>query len=881
MSEIKTLKQTLVEELGRRSIEGTEIPASITDNLNPAFAIRPYQRRALQYFLNYWQEPFEGKVRRNHQLLFHMATGSGKTLLMAAAILHLYGQGYRNFLFFVNSTNIIDKTRDNFLNSQSGKYLFAPLLEIGDRQFSVRESSNFQAAEADDITIVFSTIQGLHMALSTPRENGLTYDDFESRKTVLISDEAHHINADTKKGGVVQEKLLPDEAMANASWEGTVQRIFEANPQNVLLEFTATVDFSDPNLAAKYCPKLITDYTLREFRKDGYSKEVNVLQADLPAFDRALQAVILSQHRRKLFEEHRKNIKPVILFKSKTIKESKAFFAEFAGAMATLTPEQLAAARQKGASPSIISAFNYFNSRDVSLENLAAELRGDFTEDKLIEVNSKEESESRQLAVNSLEDPRNEFRAVFAVDKLNEGWDVLNLFDIVRLYDTRDSRVDRIGKTTMSEAQLIGRGARYCPFKIHEDQPLDQRKYDQDLTHKMRICEELVYHSAYNPRYIQELNAALQEIGIKPREERRRQVTLKDSFKATSLYKNGLIFLNEQQSRDRGDVAGLDATLIGKLYKVRLLTGRSHSSALIVADSPGLPSRPGTDEQKHMDYFLADFGSALVRKAMQRLAFYEFSNLKTHLPHLQSAAEFITSPYYLGCIKVEVSGRAEQVENLGTNEKLHSAVRVLEEIAEAVSVSQTAYRGSVEFKPWLLKEKITEKTLNFAAEDGDDREFGRSMNDPGQTSYHLDLTSRSWFAFEDCFGTSEEKLLVMFIDKHYESLKERYTDVYLIRNEHHFKIYDFDDGRAFEPDFVLYLIGRNAEKTVQYQIFIEPKGGHLLKTDEWKERFLSRLRAEARIEQIWTDRDYTVWGLPFFNSTQRTQEFEKDFSELS
>ena len=43
---------------------------------------------------------------------------------MAGLILYLYQQGYRNFLFFVNSTNIIDKTRDNFLNDTSVKYLF-------------------------------------------------------------------------------------------------------------------------------------------------------------------------------------------------------------------------------------------------------------------------------------------------------------------------------------------------------------------------------------------------------------------------------------------------------------------------------------------------------------------------------------------------------------------------------------------------------------------------------------------------------------------------------------------------------------------------------------------------------------------------------------
>ena len=38
-----------------------------------------------------------------------MATGSGKTLIMACAILTLYQKGYRNFLFFVNSNNVLTK----------------------------------------------------------------------------------------------------------------------------------------------------------------------------------------------------------------------------------------------------------------------------------------------------------------------------------------------------------------------------------------------------------------------------------------------------------------------------------------------------------------------------------------------------------------------------------------------------------------------------------------------------------------------------------------------------------------------------------------------------------------------------------------------------
>ena len=81
------------------------------------------------------------------------------------------------------------------------------------------------------------------------------------------------------------------------------------------------------------------------------------------------------------------------------------------------------------------------------------------------------------MIVNSLEDKNNEYRAVFAVDKLNEGWDVLNLFDIVRLYNTRDpDKSGKVGKTTMSEAQLIGRGARYCPFKLKDDQNFISKK---------------------------------------------------------------------------------------------------------------------------------------------------------------------------------------------------------------------------------------------------------------------------------------------------------------------------------------------------------------------------------------------------------------------
>ena len=72
------------------------IPSYIQQNLNPNFELRPYQKEAFENFVTY----FEGSLRQDpSQTLFHMATGSGKTLIMAGLMLYLYKQGYRNFLF--------------------------------------------------------------------------------------------------------------------------------------------------------------------------------------------------------------------------------------------------------------------------------------------------------------------------------------------------------------------------------------------------------------------------------------------------------------------------------------------------------------------------------------------------------------------------------------------------------------------------------------------------------------------------------------------------------------------------------------------------------------------------------------------------------------
>ena len=73
----------------------------------------------------------------------------------------------------------------------------------------------------------------------------------------------------------------------------------------------------------------------------------------------------------------------------------------------------------------------------------------------------------------------------------------------------------------------------------------------------MRICEELYYHSAHNPKYISELNKALEQIGMKSIKTVQKRLYVKDSFKDTDMFKNGVLYLNKQTVYDRLDILEL------------------------------------------------------------------------------------------------------------------------------------------------------------------------------------------------------------------------------------------------------------------------------------------------------------------------------------
>jgi len=850
-----------------------DIPKYITDNLNPRFKLRPYQIEAIARFMHYLEE--NPNRKKPTQLLFNMATGSGKTLLMAADIFYLYNKGYRNFLFFVNSTNIIEKTRNNFLNPLSPKYLFNQRIKFEDREASIREVSNFDEANEEDINIIFTTIQGLYSQLNLFRENSITFEDFKDKKIVLISDEAHHINTWTRN------RLNRTEEEMKKTWEYTVMQVLNSNPENIMLEYTATIDLENPAIYEKYRDKIIFEYDLKQFRIDGYSKEVKVLQADLENWERMLQAAILSQYRRKIAERNRIRLKPVILFKSKSIRESKENYNLFRERMDSLSKADIEKIKVNTNGTVLEKVFNYFENEGITMENLITELKEDLSKEKCILLDSENIDKEKQIKLNTLEDKNNEIRSIFAVKMLDEGWDVLNLFDIVRLYDTRDGRWTKDGRyipgnTTIAERQLIGRGARYYSFKINEDDDPFKRKFDNQPENPLKILEELYYHSKHNPRYIQELTTVLKESGIMPYEENEIQLKVKPDIRNTEFWKKGFLFVNRKVEADRKGIKTIDDIKIERIYKYRLPTGFIKEDIILQEETTGKNSFETTTRT----FSLGNLGDTIIRKAMAKLDFYKFSNLKKYFPDLNSSKEFIES---LKKINVSITSLRERLSNLTPDDKLKVCLNVLLQLENEILNEYVEYKGTEIFVPIEIKKVVKDKTLKINVGDYGDQEYGVPMSNAKHTDLQLNLANKDWYVYDENYGTYEEKSFVKFIDGLINELRQKYSEVYLLRNASLFKIYRFSDGKATEPDFVLFLKKEDSDEIEQYQLFIEPKGEYLIKKDGWKEKFLKEIEKKYNIKcknaLFKENAKYRLIGLPFYNEESRKTVFEKTFKE--
>lgn len=890
--------------------ETYDVPEYIKSNLKHDFWY--WQKEAMQYFdlFEKRKDKFLDDVNEPTHLMFNMATGTGKTMMMASLILYYYKKGYRYFIFFVNQNNIVDKTENNFVNKLHTKYEFRQNIVIDDKRINIRKVETFD--DTNDIQIKFTSIHKLHNAVYLAKENSVTLNELQKKDLVMIGDEAHHLNASTMRNGQAVMDL-PIELKENASeedieksWENTVlNKILrrgknkqDIENRNVLLEFTATIP-KNPDVIEKYRTKTVYKFELVDFLRAGYTKEINLVSTSLNKKEKILLALLFNWYRHQIaLKNNIANFKPVILFRSKFIEDSKKDFGKFNQIVTELKQSDFDFLKNiensiKEDQTSLFKVYEQSKSRikqmlgfikneKINIKNIVNYIKDEFAERNCIITNSKDNkattkektTEEQEQLLNSLEDKNNHIRAIFTVKRLTEGWDVLNLFDIVRLYEgqnTGGSNKGKQGENTVSEVQLIGRGVRYFPFNYNEHDK-NKRKFDNDLENPLRILEEFYYHSDDDVRYLDELKRELKNKGFIQDNRTIKKFRLKEDFKKSDFFKEIKIWKNnkiDNPDRRKRTLVELAKDFVFE-YETKEFAMKEQQ-IVFNKDADEILIESKQKDKKTISVKFSNFEKHIVAKAINKkaskdLSLLRFDNLQKEL-NLDSV-EDVFSNNFIGNFKINIitSKDKNNLDDISNDEKLNLLLTFFEEFTNKLKEISNPYKGTEKLEPFSFTDLF-----------GEEKEKNVII-DPESKNLETELLQHKWYILNGFNGTSEERELLGFIKNKIGNLEEKYSEVYLLRNEEVYKLYDFEQGRGFEPDFLLFLKGG---KNLYYQIFIEPKGGQFLdkeggfkeSKEAWKEEFLLKISQKYGSGNLLKaeNKNYKLIGLPFFNKKEENE----------
>lgn len=852
--------------------QGYVIPAYINQNL--LHTLRDYQDAAMR---NYHYTQTQINPRPQH-VLFNMATGSGKTDLMAGLILYLYQEHkYQNFLFTVNTNSVLMKTKDNLVNENSEKYLFQEKIEIGGQRIYIRQVERFpRVRQNNTIYIKLSSVQKVSDDLFVLKENTMGLSDYENHPVVVLADEAHHYSASTKS-----------EKEAENTWESAINKILRARDdkekKNLLLEFTATVDFDKDAIYNKYRDKVVYRYPLNKLMFDGYSKQVKRIETSASDEDKMLNVVLLSQFRKyhAYAEGVTGSFKPVIMFKSPKVAISLEATKVFNQLIANLNVSDLVSFIQRqqtldsNESSALKLAYNFYLQNEDDLAKIVREIKQDFDPRNVLNANDASGNmleKGQYEALNTLESPNNLYRVVFAVAKLTEGWDVLNLYDIVRI----EKEASTNKNSTMVEAQLIGRGARYYPFEIDGEKSY-QRRYDNDSSNKQLFLETLHYHTMNEPQYLKQLVGSLEQMDLPTGQDKKNppiEIKVKPSFKKTDTYKTGKIYYNEAE-----DVSDEWFDSIGKYG----INHKSDISRSLNYGSREVSYNTTVEYIETKTIGIEKFDVRFIKKAIQRLEFYQFDNLKKYLPLLTSMKEFIYGEKWLnaGNLKLFLTVPKEyKASDISPNEILKVTIELLKEYEVKFKSGYIKQRGTNRFIGYPIREYLTNYNKRVPEYD-----TVNLLNEATQkvAAYEMD---DEFYVYEKAIVNQLEYELIERIKAYVDELKQKYNKaVYLFRMDENMhresaksekvKLHQYGSRvnragetvdvhlQGFQPDFILFL----EDSEFYFQIFIEPKGmsGDRFVSELWKQDLLLYMtdhQAEMEFED--DSKNVRISGLKFY-----------------
>lgn len=418
----------------------------------------------------------------------------------------------------------------------------------------------------------------------------------------------------------------------------------------------------------------------------------------------------------------------------------------------------------------------------------------------------------------------------------------------------------------MSEAQLIGRGARYYPFLL-DGKRLFTRRFVDDEKDSL-IMETIHYHTINEPQYLKNLVSALDEMNLPTGEDKKNpliDIKVKPSFKRTDVWKSGKIFYNETVEVDDNyynnlEKYGVNTSENVKIPYISFMRELSYKAAEVHEDFSNTCDVALTFDRRYLE------------KIMNRLSFYHFSNLKKYIPLLKSRKEFL-GENWLNIFNRTIYVTVPQMmdgEKLTPSEKLNILERYFIDVSNQIKAGYSKERGTGKFIGYPIKEYIANYRKRVPKYD-----TGKFIQNEPQNVQRYEL-KEDYFVYDSAIINLTEKQLIDRIEERVTELKKQYEEVYLIRMDENMhresvknnklKLHQFGSRHnevqlaGFQPDFILYL--KNTDYFIQ--IFIEPKGRNI-EEEQWKEDlliYINEYEAEIIFEEEITD--VKIKGVKFY-----------------
>lgn len=372
--------------------------ADLLDSVAASFDLREPNKRALEGLVAHIAKHQSSGV--TVEAVTNLATGVGKTYLMAALIDYLAQQGVRNFLVVTPGRTIQDKTVANF---------------------DVASSKHIAGAEHRPFIFTPQNVRTANAAraLDDPQQVKVGVFTIQSLLGRTKEDRKAHQN-DENLGGPLYELLAEAEDLVVVADEHHIYRheatqfsqaLRELTPR-ALIGLTATPDKADYD-------NVVVEYTLGEAIADGYVKT------------------------------------PVIVYRQDGIKDESIQLADAVALLNRKTESYQRFVTATAAKPVNPAMFVVCESIEHA-EHVASVLRGPgrLTGEGEVLVATSGSVDKELQALDTVEEADSPVRAIVSVNKLKEGWDVKRIAVIVALR--------KLASESLTE-QILGRGLR-LPF---------------------------------------------------------------------------------------------------------------------------------------------------------------------------------------------------------------------------------------------------------------------------------------------------------------------------------------------------------------------------------------------------------------------------------